>query len=90
MPSQQPGSPYIQRPEGATPDADILYCFIDPNRPCTAECVAFDIPSSTPGRTSCIVVNALKQIASGSVNSAKYLQEAVHSPAAPMPPVVKR
>ena len=33
--------PYIEKPDEHAPDATDKFCFIDANRPCTAECMAY-------------------------------------------------
>src|SRR5690606_10644440 len=33
--------PYLEKPDEHVPEGTEKYCFIDSNRPCTAECMAF-------------------------------------------------
>jgi hypothetical protein len=76
---QNPGDMFIQQPDQHEVSEE-LYCWLNPNRVCGGDCVAFDIVGATnKDRTRCILVNASKQSAVGVVNIARGMR----SPAAP-------
>lgn len=59
---QKPGEKYIEKPPVREQPDDVLACWMDMERPCGPDCVAFDIENvDRDGRTGCILVNALKQ-----------------------------
>jgi len=86
--NQQPGDRYVQQPDGHGETGDELYCPLAPERVCAADCVAFDVQGTqADGRTTCIAVNALKQIAAAAVAMARQGgAERPRSSAADIPP----
>jgi hypothetical protein len=63
---QRPGEAYIQKPEGCSESEETVDCFLESGRICGGACVAYDPEGVGQGyrRTSCILVNAVRQAAS--------------------------
>jgi len=74
--SQEPGDPYIHKPDMVEPPDDVLFCWRDPERVCSGECPAFDPRGADPANTqsTCILVNAAKQSSAALVNYVRMEQ----------------
>ena len=78
MPTQQtPGEKYLEQPDGHSETGDELYCPIFMDRVCGADCIGFDPYGDNKGRTTCLLVNSLKQGASALSVIAKVLQGSI-------------
>jgi hypothetical protein len=61
---QRPGDRYVHQPDGHSETGEEVYCFLDFDRVCTAECVAFDVAGvGAETRSTCMLVNSAKQVA---------------------------
>lgn len=78
MPTQQtPGEKYLEQPDGHSETGDELYCPIFMDRVCGADCVGFDAHGDNKVRTTCLLVNALKQGASALSVIARIMQGSI-------------
>ena len=72
-----PDDPVIERPdEHLAGAANELYCWLDDNRECGADCVAFEEGSLVdPRMTTCRAMNAIRSVALSFVQIARSLQQ---------------
>jgi len=83
---QKPGNTFIEPPDKVMVDQR-LFCALDRSRVCVADCVAFDRSGvAADDRTTCIIVNAMKQQAVAAATSAKVLFAKQISPGVNVPP----
>lgn len=64
MDTEHPEGPYIERPDEHEPQDDQLFCWIQWNRECGGDCVAYEeLANSDQRMTFCKVLNSIRSTA---------------------------